>query len=60
MMDTVAQAPAWAWSQSPTMSGLGLTQEGLEQNPVMADLLADNLWELANGGITPRRHCQFD
>ena len=51
MMDTVAQAPAWAWSQSPTMVGLGLTQEGLETNPVMSDLLTDNTWEIGTGGI---------
>ena len=48
-MERVARSPAAALGQSPTMEGLGLTQEGLETNPVMTELLMANLWADEDG-----------
>ena len=49
LMERVARSPAAALGQSPTMEGLGLTQEGLETNPVMTELLMANLWADEDG-----------
>src|SRR5476651_2540746 len=45
-MDVAAQAPAEALhdAQSGKMKGIGLTMEGIEQNPVLYELLTDNTW----------------
>ena len=45
-MDVVAQAPAEALHdpKSGNMKGIGLTMEGIEQNPVLYELLTDNTW----------------
>ncbi|MCX2575095.1 alpha-N-acetylglucosaminidase [Pedobacter sandarakinus] len=46
-MKTVAEEPARVRSdpQSGKMMGIGLTPEGIEQNPVMYDLMMENVWE---------------
>ncbi len=46
LMDTVATAPfnALHHSASGKMMGIGLTMEGIEQNPVMYDLMMENVW----------------
>jgi alpha-N-acetylglucosaminidase len=45
-MDVVAQAPAQAYHdpRKGKMEGIGLTMEGIEQNPVLYELLTDNTW----------------
>jgi alpha-N-acetylglucosaminidase len=45
-MDVVATASADAYHdpQSGNMKGIGLTMEGIEQNPVLYELLTDNTW----------------
>jgi alpha-N-acetylglucosaminidase len=45
-MDTVAAAPAEALNDPAAghLTGIGLTMEGIEQNPVMYELLTENVW----------------
>ncbi|SDE35754.1 alpha-N-acetylglucosaminidase [Pedobacter soli] len=45
-MDVVATAPAEALNnpQSGKMKGIGLSMEGIEQNPVLYELMMDNTW----------------
>ncbi len=45
-MDVVAKAPAEALNdpKSGNMKGIGLTMEGIEQNPVMYELMTANIW----------------
>jgi alpha-N-acetylglucosaminidase len=45
-MDVAAHAPAEAYHAptSGSMKGIGLTMEGIEQNPVLYELLTDNTW----------------
>jgi alpha-N-acetylglucosaminidase len=45
-MDVAAQAPSDAYHdpKSGKMKGIGLTMEGIEQNPVLYELLTDNTW----------------
>jgi len=45
-IETVAIDPAKALNdpKSGNMKGIGLTMEGIEQNPVMYELMADNTW----------------
>ncbi|GAB3909597.1 alpha-N-acetylglucosaminidase [Mucilaginibacter boryungensis] len=45
-MDAAAHAPAEAYSdpKSGNMKGIGLTMEGIEQNPVLYELQTDNTW----------------
>ncbi|WP_293744824.1 alpha-N-acetylglucosaminidase [uncultured Pedobacter sp.] len=45
-MDVVATAPAQALNdpKSGKMNGIGLTMEGIEQNPVMYELMMENVW----------------
>lgn len=45
-MDVVASGPSKALNskESGEMRGLGLTPEGIEQNPVMYELMMDNVW----------------
>jgi alpha-N-acetylglucosaminidase len=45
-MDVAAQAPAQALNdpKSGKLKGIGLTMEGIEQNPVLYELLTDNTW----------------
>jgi alpha-N-acetylglucosaminidase len=46
-MDTVANGPALAL-QNPTsgkMEGIGLTMEAIAQNPVIYELMMDNVWQ---------------
>jgi len=45
-MDVAAQAPAQALHdpKSGNMKGIGLTMEGIEQNPVLYELLTANTW----------------
>lgn len=45
-MDVVAKAPAEALNdpKSGDMKGIGLTMEGIEQNPVMYELMTANVW----------------
>ncbi|QKJ30590.1 alpha-N-acetylglucosaminidase [Mucilaginibacter mali] len=45
-MDAVAAEPSAALHhpQSGQMKGIGLTMEGIEQNPVLYELLTDNTW----------------
>ena len=45
-METVAADPAKALNDpnSGKMKGIGLTMEGIEQNPVMYELMTDNTW----------------
>ncbi|PWS28601.1 alpha-N-acetylglucosaminidase [Pedobacter yonginense] len=47
IMKTVAEGPARVRSdaQSGKMVGIGLTPEGIEQNPVMYELMMENVWE---------------
>lgn len=46
-MDVVATAPAEALNnpQSGKMKGIGLSMEGIEQNPVLYELMMDNTWQ---------------
>lgn len=46
-MDVVAAAPAEALkdSKSGKMSGIGLTMEGIEQNPVLYELMMAHVWQ---------------
>jgi len=46
-MDVIATAPAEALadSKSGKMHGIGLTMEGIEQNPVLYELMMDNAWQ---------------
>jgi len=46
-MDVVATAPAEALNnpQSGKMKGIGLSMEGIEQNPVLYELMMDNAWQ---------------
>jgi alpha-N-acetylglucosaminidase len=46
-MDVVATAPSVALNdpQSGKMKGIGLTMEGIEQNPVLYELMMDNAWQ---------------
>jgi alpha-N-acetylglucosaminidase len=46
-MDVVATAPAEALKdpKSGKMNGIGLTMEGIEQNPVMYELMMENVWQ---------------
>jgi alpha-N-acetylglucosaminidase len=46
-MDGVAAGPAEAMQNpaSGRMMGIGLTMEGIEQNPVMYELLTQNVWQ---------------
>ncbi|NTE01414.1 alpha-N-acetylglucosaminidase [Agrobacterium tumefaciens] len=45
-MDVVATAPAKALNdpKSGKMKGIGLTMEGIEQNPVLYELMMENTW----------------
>ena len=45
-MEEVAKGPANALNDpsSGKLSGIGLTPEGIEQNPVMYELMLDNVW----------------
>jgi len=45
-MDVVATAPAQALNdpKSGKMKGIGLTMEGIEQNPVLYELMMENTW----------------
>jgi len=45
-MDVVASGPSKALNskESGEMLGIGLTPEGIEQNPVMYELMTDNTW----------------
>lgn len=45
-MDTIARIPALTLQSksSGDMVGIGLTPEGIEQNPVMYELMTDNTW----------------
>lgn len=45
-MDVIAKAPAEALHdpKSGNMKGIGLTMEGIEQNPVLYELMTDNIW----------------
>ncbi|WP_207535931.1 alpha-N-acetylglucosaminidase [Desertivirga arenae] len=45
-MDVVAQAPAEALNdpKSGNLKGIGLSMEGIEQNPVMYELMMENTW----------------
>ncbi|WBL26409.1 alpha-N-acetylglucosaminidase [Zunongwangia sp. HGR-M22] len=45
-IETVATAPAEALNSkdSGKLKGLGLTMEAIEQNPVLYELMADNVW----------------
>lgn len=45
-MDVLATAPAEALKdpKSGKMSGIGLTMEGIEQNPVLYELMMENVW----------------
>lgn len=45
-MDVVAKAPAEALNdpKSGNLKGIGLTMEGIEQNPVMYELMTANVW----------------
>ena len=46
-MDVVATAPAEALKnpKSGKMSGVGLSMEGIEQNPVLYELMMENVWQ---------------
>jgi len=46
-MDVVAKAPADALNdvKSGNMTGIGLTMEGIEQNPVLYELMTANVWD---------------
>ncbi len=46
-MDGVASGPALALNDtaSKRMAGIGLTMEGIEQNPVMYELMMQNTWQ---------------
>jgi len=46
-MDVVATAPAEALKdpKSGKMSGIGLTMEGIEQNPVLYELMMEHVWQ---------------
>jgi len=46
VMDRVANEPSKAFQnpQSGQMLGIGLTPEGIEQNPVMYELMMENVW----------------
>ena len=46
-MDVIATAPAEALNdpQSGKMKGIGLTMEGIEQNPVLYELMMANVWQ---------------
>jgi alpha-N-acetylglucosaminidase len=46
-MDTVAKGPAGAFKDpaSGNLVGMGLTMEGIEQNPVMYELLTQQVWQ---------------
>jgi alpha-N-acetylglucosaminidase len=46
-MDTVAIAPAEALNNpaSGQLKGIGLTMEGIEQNPVLYELLTQHIWQ---------------
>ena len=46
-MDTVAKGPAGALNDpaSGNLVGMGLTMEGIEQNPVMYELLTQQVWQ---------------
>jgi alpha-N-acetylglucosaminidase len=46
-MDGVAAGPAVAWNDtsSKRMAGIGLTMEGIEQNPVMYELMMQHTWQ---------------
>lgn len=45
-MDVIANAPAEALNnpQSGKMKGIGLSMEGIEQNPVLYELMMENAW----------------
>ena len=45
-MEEVAKGPATALNDpsSGKLAGIGLTPEGIEQNPVMYELMLDNIW----------------
>ena len=45
-METVAQEPSKALNdpKSGNLKGIGLTMEGIEQNPVLYELMMDNTW----------------
>ena len=45
-METVAQEPSKALNdaKSGNLKGIGLTMEGIEQNPVLYELMTDNTW----------------
>ncbi|MEQ8473690.1 MAG: alpha-N-acetylglucosaminidase [Marinoscillum sp.] len=45
-IETVAKQPALALTDSSSgqMKGIGLTMEGIEQNPVLYELMTDNTW----------------
>jgi len=48
-MDGAAEGPALAFqdSLSKNMRGIGLTMEGIEQNPVLYELMTDHTWRTA-------------
>lgn len=45
-MDVIATAPAAALQdpKSGNLTGIGLTMEGIEQNPVLYELMTENIW----------------
>lgn len=45
-LDTIAIVPAETWHNpaSGNMAGLGVAPEGIEQNPVIYDLMLSNIW----------------
>lgn len=45
-IETIAEQPSLAWNdpRSGHMKGIGLTMEGIEQNPVLYELMMDNTW----------------
>ena len=45
-MDVIAKAPSEAFhdAKSGNMIGIGLTMEGIEQNPVLYELMTENVW----------------
>jgi alpha-N-acetylglucosaminidase len=46
-METIASEPAKALhdTKSGNMTGIGLTMEGIEQNPVLYELMLKNIWQ---------------
>jgi alpha-N-acetylglucosaminidase len=45
-MPTISTAVARARQAGAGMRGVGLTMEGIETNPVMYEMMMDNVWEV--------------